>query len=115
MYEIYWNSHRKMFSVRHKGKVVGHAHSINIPNAKFVVQPAGQRRVRETGQKNIHAFVKGDEFELLEHGAPPVMFLKHRVHYDPKVNDTFVTERGPIHWADMVSLRIRNNHPEILV
>lgn len=115
MYEIYWNSHRKMFSIRENGRVVGHAASINAIDAKFVVRPAGQRKVRETGQKNIHAFVKCNEFELLEHGAPPVMFLKHRVNYDPKINDTFETERGPITWADVVSLRIRNNHPEILV
>ena len=115
MYEIYWNSHRKMFSVRQRGRVVGHAQSINAINATFVVRPAGQRRVRETGRKNVHAFVKCDEFEMLEPGAPPVMFLRQAVHYDPKINDTFVTERSPVSWADIVSLRIRNNHPEILV
>lgn len=115
MYEIYWNLHRKMFSIRHKGRVISHAHSVNAFDAKFVVQPAGQRRVRATGHKTIHAFVRCREIEILEAGAPPVMFLKHRVHYDPKINDTFVTERSPITWAHVVSLRIRNNHPEILV
>lgn len=115
MYEIYWNSHRRMFSIRKKGIVVGHAYSINAIHARFVVRLAGQRRVRETGRKNVHAFVKCDEFELLEAGAPPVMFTRQRVTYDPMTTDTFETERGIVTWADMVSLRIRNGHPEILI
>ena len=115
MYEIYWNLHRKMFSIRHKGRVISHAHSVNAFDAKFVIQPAGQRRVRATGYKTVHAFVRCRDIETLEAGAPPVMFLKHRVHYDPKINDTFVCADEPIYAADAVSLRIHNRHPELLV
>ena len=115
MYEIYWTSHRKMFSIRHKGKVIDHAHSVNAFGAEFIVQPAGQRRVRETGHKTIHAFVRCREVETLEPGAPPLIFRKNKVRYDPKVNDTFVCADEPIYAADAVSLRIHNRHPEILV
>ncbi len=115
MFDIYWNSHRKMFSVRHKGRVVKHAHSVNAFDAIFVVQPAGQRKVRATGQKNIHAFVRCRDVEYLEPGAPPLIFRKSKVRYDPYVNDTFVLGDEPIIHAESVSLRVRHEHPEILV
>lgn len=117
MFDIYWNSHRKMFSVRHKGRVVKHAHSVNAFDAVFVVQPAGQSKVRATGQKNIHAFVRCRGVEYLEPGAPPLMFRKHRVRYDPYVNDSFVIAATgeEVIAAESVSLRIRNTYPEILV
>lgn len=115
MYEIYWNLHRKMFSVRLKGRVIEHAHSINAFDAVFAVRPAGQRRVRETGHKTVHAFVRCLGIEVLEPTAPPLIFRKNKVRYDPYVNDTFVCNDEPIYMADAVSLRIRNKHPEILV
>lgn len=115
-YEIYWNTHRDLFSVRQNGRVVGHAHSVNAFNARFVVQPAGQRKVRETGKKTVHAFVRTDELELLEPGAPPMIFKTRAVRYDPKTMDGFQLSDGtPVYAEEAVSLRIRNNHPEILV
>lgn len=115
-YEIYWNLHRKKFSVRHGGRVIAHAESVNAFDATFVVRPGGQRRVRETGKKNVHAFVKTDLVEVLEAGAPPIIFRKTKVKYDPRVNDTFVDpDNNPVFHAGAVSLRIRNSHPEILV
>jgi hypothetical protein len=43
-----------------RGLVTAHVTERYIKNPTFVVRPAGQRKVRETGRKNVHAFVKGE-------------------------------------------------------
>ena len=57
--EVYWNLHKEMFSVRHKGKVIAHVACINVKDAKFVVQKAGRERVLREKKKNVHAFIRG--------------------------------------------------------
>ena len=58
--EVYYNLHRHLFSIRHKGKVIGHRRYVSLSDVTFAVQPAGRKKVLETGQKNVHAFVRGD-------------------------------------------------------
>ena len=55
----YFNLHKKVWSVMNRGLVTAHVTERLIENPVFVVRPAGQRKVRETGVKNVHAFVKG--------------------------------------------------------
>ena len=59
MTEIYRNLHRKDWSIRNKGIVTQHTKTAAISSAKFVVQPAGQKRVLAEQRKNVHAFVRG--------------------------------------------------------
>ena len=58
---VYWNLHKKIWSVQDTktNKVIGHKQHITLWNAKFVVRKAGQKRVREEGKKNVHAFAVG--------------------------------------------------------
>ena len=58
---VYWNLHKKMWSVQDTktNKVIGHKQHITLWNAKFVVRKGGQKRVREQGKKNVHAFAVG--------------------------------------------------------
>ena len=58
---VYWNLHKKMWSVQDTktNKVIGHKEHITLWNAKFVVRKGGQKRVREQGKKNVHAFAVG--------------------------------------------------------
>lgn len=61
---VYFNLHRKLFSVRaeqgpSKGLVIGHAEGVTLDNVTYHVGKAGQAKVRATGQKNIHATVRG--------------------------------------------------------
>lgn len=58
--DVYWNLHKKCWSVKHKGKVVKHLKSLVVNNAKLVVQPAGREKVLREKRKNVHAFVRGD-------------------------------------------------------
>jgi hypothetical protein len=59
MTDIYWNSHRKLFSVREKGKVSGHVASAFILQPQFIVSEKGRQRVVRDQQKNVHAVVRG--------------------------------------------------------
>ena len=101
--QVYWNVRKKVWSVRHKGKVISHESSITLDNCKFTVQPRGRERVLQEKVKNVHAWVEGewkpsgDGFEL--HG-------KKAVTYNPYKHDTFVLrDTGePIHFADRVLL-----------
>jgi len=63
--EVFFNLHNQLWSVRalsgtHKGRVVGHAHTVLVRDARFVVQAGGRERVVREGRKNVHAFVRGD-------------------------------------------------------
>ena len=79
----YYNLHKKCISVQHKGKVIDHTYYIVLENVKFIVQPAGRRKVLETKNKNVHAFVEGDIVER-GHGVE-----WKRVSYNPYAADYF--------------------------
>ena len=59
--DVYRNLHKSTWSIRDRttGLVVGHASSVLVRDATFVVQPAGRRRAMAEGRKNVHAFVRG--------------------------------------------------------
>ena len=87
--EVYWNLHKRIFSVRSKGIVRDHAHTVVLQNVKFVVQLAGRAKVLLEQKKNVHAFVKGEvnnEFSL-DYLQP-----FQRAVYNPYNADTFVPE-----------------------
>ena len=57
--QVYFNLHKRLFSVQQSGKVYAHAEGVMMQNVRFNVSKAGQRKVRETGRKNVHARVSG--------------------------------------------------------
>ncbi len=101
--QVYFNLHKRCFSVQQSGKVYAHADGVLLENVRFNVSKAGQRKVRETGRKNVHARVSGypgdyDSVimgdELISYIRENTEFLKdkgwHRATYNPYKNDTFV-------------------------
>ena len=58
---IYRNLHNGLISIKSasSGLVLGHAQSVDIAWADFVVHEAGRQRVLKDKQKNVHAYVKG--------------------------------------------------------
>lgn len=60
---VYYNLHRKCLSMRVKGVVVDHPHTVVLKNVKFRVQPAGRAKVLKEKRKNVHAFVCGQLVE----------------------------------------------------
>jgi len=106
MIEVYWNSRRRCFSVREKGRVVEHAAALVISSPHFLVNARARDRVRATGRKTVHAFVRG------ERSSVPVRYplLPLLVSYNPYENLTFVTQDGaPIFSARQAWLRTRFN------
>jgi hypothetical protein len=134
---VYFNLHRKLFSIKalegpHKGRVIGHAHTVALRDVTAKVSEAGRQRVLAEQKKNVHAGMVGtldatrgnDYFEVR---AP----LTHwdRVHadmtdaleidlkpgqgvavtYNPYKFDSFVTVDGEraITGADYVVLSVR--------
>ncbi len=89
-----------------KGKAQ-YASALYLKDAAFVVQPAGLRRFRETGQKNVHAYVRG-ALQHVTHDRWPENIDPDwtQASYNPAVNDRFViksTGQG-ILWASEVIL-----------
>lgn len=58
---IYRNLNNKtnLYSIKQNNLVVGHTNCIMLRDAEFIIRKSGQRQVRETKQKNVHAFIKG--------------------------------------------------------
>lgn len=88
--EVYRNVNKKgvVYSIRQFGYVVAHATEVILLNAEFIVKQSGRKRVKKTGRKNVHAWVKGDIVK--ERVKPDNGRLRARVMYNPKKNDTFV-------------------------
>ena len=61
--EVYYNLHKNLFSVRHKGRVIMHTYDVHIMNPTYVVRPAGRAKVIAEGKKNVHAFIRGEMCE----------------------------------------------------
>lgn len=63
--DCYMNLNRDCLSIKSRetetyGQVVAHTDAVQIRDPEFVVQPAGRDRARDTGRRNVHAFVRGD-------------------------------------------------------
>ncbi len=121
--QAYWNLHKMCWSVvalegENKGRVIDHANYFAITNATLVVQPAGQARVRLEGEKNVHAFVRGEVGDLNNSGAPFHAFHGRRwrrIRYNPYRDACFMedlmpdervdgTPHLPVNWAARVDL-----------
>ena len=101
--DVYYNLHKKTFSVRHKGKVIAHRDYVWVKDAQFVVSEAGRQRVLNEKKKNVHAFVRG---EWLEHTSRQTATEGTKyggyASYNPYKAGTFMAYDLPIHKADAV-------------
>ena len=107
--EVYFNLHKKCWSIRQSGASVIHADFVEIKEPQFVVQQGGNARVRREKRKNVHAFVRGYLTERVG------IFPKNQklVTYNPYKHTSFV-ERGtdkPICNAEYAVLDINNKRP----
>ena len=113
---MYRNLHKKCFSVRHKGKVVGYlqdSEQLSLTNVKFVVQPAGRAKVLREKKKNVHAFVRGEYTGFKNNLIEEIYFGPFHdldfsnVSYDPYKSDKFIVESDgkPIAWFPQALIR----------
>lgn len=73
-----------------RGRVIARRAELMIHGPAFVVQPAGRERVRATGRKNVHAFVRGEFDESI---TPWLPVVGHPIAYNARKHDTFVLVR----------------------
>ena len=96
---VYRNLNWTCWSVRLRGRVIAHLDALTLRDVTLVIQPAGQARVRVSGQKNVYAYARG-MIDPLEPAPPPIT----RVRYHPETRDTFELEDGtPIEQCGLAS------------
>ena len=113
--EIYFNLHKKVFSIRNKGKVIEHATAVTVTYPKFIVQPAGRAKVLRDKVKNVHAFVRTNSMwtvEALTYEFCKPFLPKERVKYNPYTAGTFVScDTGDaVDQAEIAYLTIDNDN-----
>lgn len=96
---VYWNLHKGQWSVRalegpNKGRVIEHADSVCLSNARPRVSEAGRRRVLRERRKNVHAGVVGTLARAGDRIAAPLACP--RVSYNPYKGPDF-TYTGTTH------------------
>ena len=115
--EVYKNLRKQCYSIRQKGKVIGYANVLAMSNVDFVVQKGGRTRVLQSGQKNVHAFLRGfihmcdsnqSKFDIPynlqssiydDFHSDPMDWLDF--NYNPFISDTFTVNEQPIHHANI--------------
>ena len=90
--EVYFNLHKKTFSVRDckTGRVVKHTNDVTVYNPKFVVRKAGRERVLRERKKNVHAFVRGELMGYEDMTYSPELYTD--VTYNPYKYSSFVNK-----------------------
>ena len=107
--EIYFNLHKKKWSVRQDGKVVQHTNFIQIREPQYVVRQKGKEKVRREKRKNVHAFVRG----YVEDRLPVFPSRNTFVTYNPYKNDSFVERntQNAICSSPYAALEVVNKKP----
>jgi hypothetical protein len=109
--EVYFNLHKKTWSVRQSGKVVLHTDYIQVKDPQYVVSQKGNERVRREKKKNVHAFVRGYHMSELPLMPSQVQF----VSYNPYKNNSFVIRNtdNSICSSPYAALEVINEKPRV--
>ena len=102
--QVYYNLHKKVFSIKDKKtqRVIRHAKSILLRDAKFIVREGGRQRVLKEKRKNVHAFVEGYPVNLTISKDNC-----QKVWYNPYKTNSFMLGNEPIKTAPFVWLENR--------
>lgn len=105
---VYFNLHKKTFSVTYDSKVIMHADYVKLGDVEFRVRKGGNERVRSQQSKNVHAFVIGKLLDYCEYpcGNTPNPTSDKIVTYNPYKNDSFVYKNNgePVYRVEEVDM-----------
>lgn len=117
---MYWNLHRHCWSLRaeegpDRGRVILHAHAVELTECRFKVSEAGRQRVLREKSKNVHAGISGvlgtwSTIKCPDRMGPQLPDEGLPVTYNPYRAGTFVSAdllREPMHSAPRVVARGR--------
>jgi hypothetical protein len=97
---VYYNLHKKKFSVKSGKHVVAYLGTIDLIDVKFIVNEKGRQRVLKSGQKNVHAFVEG--FYNIDNNNGTI---NGSIFYNPYTTSNFLYDNTAIHQAKKVRLK----------
>ena len=82
---VYFNLNTRLWSIKHKGKIVAHVKHLTLKPLKFHVSESGRQRVIARQCKEVHAWIKGTiiDFDLKSTEG------KTQVSYNPYLKGTF--------------------------
>ena len=105
---VYYNLHKKTFSVQYKGKIILYADYVKLSNVEFRVREGGKEKVRQEMRKNVHAFVIGDlkDFCVYPCESMPIETSENIITYNPYKYNTFVNKETeePIYFANEIDM-----------
>ena len=105
---VYYNLHKKTFSVKYDNKVILHADYVKLGDVEFRVRAGGKERVRQEKSKNVHAFVIGTLLDYCEYPCEelPSEPNDNIVTYNPYKYDSYVMKNTeePIYHANEVDM-----------
>ena len=112
---VYFNLHKKIWSVRQSGKVVGHIDKIFLKYVKWRLSPDGNAKVRREKRKNVHAYASGYICDIKD--TPNIPNTISRITYNPYKHETFVyVDNGkPCLQSDYAELVVVNGIPNVEV
>lgn len=111
---IYYNLHKKCFSVKFQGKVIAHLDKIHCINCEFRVSEKGRQRVLREKRKSVHAYVVCDSY-IAEPDNEPFYGAIGQIYYNPYKYETFVDEfHEPVFQSNNVLLTRSDRGPVIL-
>jgi hypothetical protein len=98
---VYFNFHKKCWSVRQEGKVVEHTNAVLLKDCRYLVGQAGRKRVLREKKKNVHAGVSG----YMVDRVPALPEESKEITYNPYKFETFVTDSNePVTHSDYAVL-----------
>jgi len=106
---VYFNLHRKLWSVRNvkTGRVIDHTDYIVLTDVKFKVSQAGRQRVLREKKKNVHAGVQGYVANDEDIKSIRILGKQGSVTYNPYKYDSFVMVAGTgVFTADVVKMEV---------
>ena len=82
----YFNLHSKLWSIKYKGRVVGHTKYLTLKPIKFHISESGRLRVIEKKQRAVHAWITGIIIDFEDKNTD-----KNPVSYNPYFSGNFYT------------------------
>ena len=90
---VYFNLHKKVWSVRQSGRVIKHCTHIILSDCKYLVGQAGRKRVLKEKRKNVHAGISGYVVSGSISGIPD---YSEEVIYNPYMYSCFVEKESKV-------------------
>ena len=110
---VYFNLHKKVWSVRQSGRVVEHTKNIMLKDCRFLVSEAGRKRVLREKKKNVHAGISGYVVDSI----PDIVYEScTHLAYNPYKYKGFVAINDPyeiVERSDYVHMECENEHTSV--